>query len=245
MSSPLRVVITGGSGGLGSAAAQVLRDQGHRVLTADLAQGDVSEECFVRHDVGDEESWNHLLDEAVQRMGGVDCLINNAGISEQSGVKGLIDTDGDAFSRVLQVNLWGAWCGIKTFAGSLAQSDCASIINVSSVYGYRPPPRGGEGARVSPAYQVSKAGVAMLTRTAASELAEHGITVNSVSPGVFETHLLARLPEEVLALRINAAPLKRAGEPTEFGELIAFLAGPNARFITGANVPVDGGFLAA
>lgn len=245
MSAPLRIVITGGSGGLGSAAVEEMRKLGHFVLRADLSPpSELPEDEFIRHDVSDEESWARLHRETSERFGGVDCLVNNAGVSEQSGIKGLTDTSGDAFSHVLQTNLWGTWCGIKTFSASLAESNCASIINVSSIYGIRPPPRG-PGARVSPAYQVSKAGIAMLTRTAATELADYAITVNCIVPGVFETPLLSRLPPEALEQRINAAPLKRAGDPRDFGSLIAFLAGPNARFITGTNIPIDGGFIGA
>ncbi|WIX77351.1 SDR family oxidoreductase [Amycolatopsis carbonis] len=233
-------VVTGAAGGLGAGFADRLARAGATVVRADL-RFDGADKDRVHLDVTDPASWERLRDHVHEHFGSVGLLVNNAGVSARDD---LLSTSDDDFARVLAVNAFGPWRGIKTFADDLAATRGA-VVNVGSIYGVTTPP-GGEGTVPSSvAYQMSKAAVHQLTKVAAVELAPRGIRVNAVLPGVFRTALLEHLPPEALRARVDGAPMARAGELGELADVLAFLAGPESSFVTGALVPVDGGYLAA
>ncbi|PZG13344.1 SDR family NAD(P)-dependent oxidoreductase [Nonomuraea aridisoli] len=196
---------------------------------------------YQRLDVCDRGSWELFAEAVRDRYGRLDILVNNAGVSAR---KGLLETGDDDWERVLRTNLWGPWTGIRTFAEELTASPHASVVNIGSIYGQVPPP-GPPSPPSSVAYQVSKAGLHMLTRTAAVELADRGIRVNSVLPGVFVTPLLQELSDEQLRPRVQRAPMGRAGDPADVAAAVAYLASPAAAFVTGVLLPVDGGYTAS
>ncbi|KAA9161600.1 SDR family oxidoreductase [Amycolatopsis acidicola] len=233
-------VVTGAAGGLGAAFAGRLAELGATVVRAD-ARYAAETDTELHLDVTDPASWERLRRLVRERFGALDLLVNNAGISARSG---LLDTADEDFSRILAVNAFGAWRGIKTFADDLAETRGA-VVNIGSIYGVTTPPSGEGTVPSSVAYQMSKAAVHQLTKVAAVELAPRGIRVNALLPGVFHTPLLEDLPPAALRARVSGAPMDRPGGTAELADALDFLAGPRASFVTGVLLPVDGGYLAA
>lgn len=241
----LVAVVTGGASGLGAAIVDGLASRGARVVYGDLRAREESETPagarFHPLDVRDQRSWQDLAAEVRATYGRLDVLVNNAGVSARAD---LLTTTDDDWDRILRTNLWAPWTGIRTFVEELTVSPRASVVNIGSIYGRIPPPPP-PALPSSVAYQVSKAGLHMLTRTAAVELAPRGIRVNSVLPGVFVTPLLQDLPEEHLRPRVERAPMARPGDPADVAAAVCYLASPEASFVTGVLLPVDGGYTAS
>jgi NAD(P)-dependent dehydrogenase (short-subunit alcohol dehydrogenase family) len=195
------------------------------VLGLDLQNSDV------HGDVADEATWRALA----ERLHDLDALVNNAGINVRGTAEGL---DLQNWDRILAVNLTGAFLGAK-YCLPLLRRSRGSIINVSSGAGLVGVPRG-------PAYAASKGGLIALTRQLAIDYAEFGVRVNAVCPGVVDTPLVRRLASDQVELDRMAAnqPLARLGTPDEIANVIFFLASEYASFMTGAILPVDGGYTA-
>lgn len=246
----MRALVTGGSRGLGWAIVLALHRAGARVVWADLqnrndvdalvTQSAAAAPAFVRLDVRDRTGWDRVADQVRDRLGGIDVLVNNAGVSSRADLLGTTDED---WEYIFRTNVWAPWTGIRVFCDDLADSGRGSVVNVGSMYGAVTPP-GPPSPPSSAAYQASKAALHTLTRTAAVELAPRGIRVNAVLPGVFVTPLLEDLTPAALRARISQAPQQRAGDPAELADAVCYLASPRASFVTGALLPVDGGALA-
>ncbi|MEV0824511.1 SDR family NAD(P)-dependent oxidoreductase [Nonomuraea rubra] len=258
----LVAVVTGGASGLGAAIVDGLASRGANVVYGDLRdradtggrdradaggrdRGESGRSpgptCFHPLDVRDPHSWQDLATKVRTTYGRLDLLVNNAGVSTRAD---LLSTTDDDWDRILRTNLWAPWAGIRTFIEDLTTSPRASVVNIGSIYGHLPPPPP-PAPPSSVAYQVSKAGLHMLTKTAAVELAPRGIRVNAVLPGVFVTPLLQDLPAEQLRPRIERAPMARPGDPADVAAAVCYLASPQASFVTGVLLPVDGGYTAS
>ena len=243
----MRALVTGGSTGLGRAIVIALHQAGARVVWTDLHDPGplapaltADAPIFVRHDVRERAEWDRLADQVRTRLGGLDVLVNNAGVSSRADLFGTTEDD---WACIFRTNVWAPWTGIRVFSDDLAASEHGCVVNIGSMYGAVAPP-GPPASPSSVAYQASKAALHTLTRTAAVELAPRGIRVNAVLPGVFVTALLDDLSPATLQARISRAPQQRAGDPAELADAVCYLASPQASFVTGALLPVDGGALA-
>ena len=244
-------IVTGAGGGIGRAVCLRLAADWAAVVATDLAGAGVDEtaaqvrgaggRCEVLEaDVTLAADWDATLQRAVDAFGGVDVLVNNAGI--EGAVTPMVDYPEALFDRVLAVNVKGVWLGMRTVAPAMVARGGGAIVNLSSVAGLG-------GASNLSAYSASKHAVLGLTRSAALELAAQGIRVNAVCPSPIETRMMRALeeglggPEGAAMVQQAVAsqiPLGRYGTPDEVAALITFLASDDARFLSGAAIPIDG-----
>ncbi|MEX1104325.1 MAG: SDR family oxidoreductase [Dehalococcoidia bacterium] len=249
-------VVTGGASGIGAATVRLFVAEGARVVIADLQEGvatDLAAELgeaaeAVGCNVAREEDVKRAVEAAVGRWGRIDILVNNAGFG---GISGPMETTTvDEYDMTMDVLLKSEFLGVKHATPHMRAQGGGSIVNTASVCAFE----AGIGAQL---YTVAKAGVAMMTKAAALELAEHNIRVNAVCPGYIATPLAAGRPkgqhaaEEVEAaldrLRSRVSdtqPMGRAGEPEDIARAVLFLASDDAEWITGEALVVDGGLLA-
>ncbi|MGE0684020.1 MAG: SDR family NAD(P)-dependent oxidoreductase [Candidatus Binatia bacterium] len=245
-------IITGGSGGIGAEAGRIFVREGARVLLVDMqeeplkkAVQDIGGDAvsYTVADVTQPEQVQAYVHTAVERYGGVDISLQNAGI--EGVVQPITDYPVDIFDKVIAVNVRGVWLGIKYLMPEIQKRGGGSIIITSSVAGIR-------GTAGVSAYITSKHAVIGLMRTAALEGAEHKIRVNTVNPSPIETRMMRSLEEGFAPgaamhakERIAATvPLQRYGSPEEVANLMLFLASDESRYCTGGVYMVDGGISA-
>lgn len=247
-------LISGGASGIGAAAARAFIERGAKVAIADideatgaaLARSLGTSAVSLRLDVTDEASWREAVATATARFGPLTTVINSAGIS----VPADIETETlEGFRRTLSINLEGTFLGCKVAVEALKGGTGGAIVNIASTLGAR-------GGALFPAYGASKGGVRQLTRSVALHCAEKGydIRVNAVLPGAIHTEMVegyiaageasGSTRDQVISGFASAHPLKRLGRPGEAAAAILFLASDAAAFITGIDLPVDGGYLA-
>lgn len=237
-------VVTGAASGIGAATAAALAARGDRVICADLdlagaerVAAGLPDALAVAVDVRDEAGTSALFDDACERYGRIDVAVACAGIEEVAPAE---DLETAVFERVLAVNLTGSFLTARAAARHMiAQGDGGRVVLVGSV-------NSTVALAGQAAYAASKGGVLMLGRALAVDWGPHGITVNVVGPGVTDTPMSAdslRDPERRPFLMAKL-PLARPAEPADIADVVAFLASDSARYMTGAYVPVDGGWLA-
>jgi 3-oxoacyl-[acyl-carrier protein] reductase len=241
-------LVTGGTRGIGLATARALADAGATVTITgrDADRATLAAKEFggtgVALDVTDFDAVGSVVSQVVAAHGGLDILIANAGIME-SGLLGMLRADD--VRRTLDTNVAGAVAAVQAAARAMSRKRVGpdgverrggSIVLLASVVGTF-------GAAGQSVYAASKAAVAALARSAARELGGRGIRVNAVAPGVIRTDLTANLPAEVLARQTAATPIGRLGAPEEVADVIRFLAGDGARYVTGQVLGVDGGLV--
>ena len=250
-----RVLVTGGAQGLGEGMARALGAAGAAVMIADVAK-DLGEQTaagmgarFVALDVTDDAAWEAAVAQTVDELGGLDVVVNNAGLEV---TQLLVDTDPDDVRRMLEVNLIGTMLGIKHAFRAMRPGGSAGeggvVVNTSSVAATIAFPSIG-------AYSATKSGVDRLTRVAAMESGKlgYGVRVNCVYPGLVPTAMGQKLavetaglglfgsPEEAVGAVIEQTPSGRLGEVADIADAVVFLASDAARFVNGAGLPVDGG----
>lgn len=246
-------IITGGASGIGAGIVERFLAEGAQVVVGDidpergnaLAANLGSQAIFRQADTADPSQVGELVSFTVQQFGGLDVMVNNAGISSKM-YRSFLDDDLADFHRVMAVNVLGVMAGTRDAARKMATSGGGSIINISSIGGIQ----AGGGVMT---YRASKAAVIQFTKSAAIELAHHDIRVNCIAPGNIPTPILASSamdmgPEELerfeRAIREQMRadrPLQREGTPDDVAEAALYFAGERSRYVTGTVLPIDGG----
>jgi 3-oxoacyl-[acyl-carrier protein] reductase len=238
-------VITGAAQGIGYAIAATLHEQGAHVVIADLdpdladaaAQKLTAESngqaraTGVRCDVTNEDDVRNLTESTVNQHGGLHVFVNNAGITRDKTLRKMTS---DQFRSVVDVHLYGAWLGTKYAAEAMRPNRRGAIVNISSISGK-------VGMFGQTNYSAAKAGMVGLTKACAKELARDGIRVNAIQPGLIRTPMTEAVPDDVYAAKLAEIPLGRAGEPSEIGSVVLFLASDLSSYVTGIVVEVAGG----
>jgi len=234
-------LITGANSPIGAAIAQRLAAAGAQVVLGAHRETDRVEPLATKlgapmlvADLADPSSAERLVDETVEVAGQLDVLINNAALQT---VEPLASTTAEAWDEVLDTNLRAAHLMMRAAFGPLSGNDGGAVVNVASVEAHQPAAGHGH-------YAVSKAGLVMLTRAAALEYGPASVRVNSVSPVLIDDGTLAERWPDGVERWLAAAPLRRIGTPGDVADAVIFLASPMARWVTGADLVVDGGILA-
>jgi 3alpha(or 20beta)-hydroxysteroid dehydrogenase len=235
-------IVTGGARGQGEAEVRLFAAEGAKVVVSDVlvdegravadSLGDAA--VFLRHDVSREEDWEAGVNLATERFGGLDVLVNNAGILHNATIaKHTLE----AYERVVAVNQVGVFLGIRSSIAPMTSRGGGSIVNISSGAGLR-------ATKYTFAYAATKYAVTGMTACAALELARYGIRVNSIHPGLIDTPMVATDDPDGNSRLVRATPMRRSGEPEEIARVALFLASDEASYMTGAHVHVDGGVTA-
>jgi len=233
-------IVTGGARGIGRATAELFETEGAHVYAPDVNEPPpASGHARIygsRMDVSSEKDWQQLVAGILARHGAIDVLVNNAGIG--GSLCALADETLESWQRVLAVNETGVFLGMRAVLPGMRARRRGSIVNVSSIWGTA-------AVAFAAAYHASKAAVRHLSKHAAVTYATDNIRVNSVHPGIIATPLVLEGQSEQASARVIAAtPLGRMGQPLEVAQGILFLASDESSFVTGAELVVDGGYLA-
>jgi 3-oxoacyl-[acyl-carrier protein] reductase len=237
-------LVTGAARGIGRAICVKLAAAGADIAGLDIdtsVLGETAALCeaagakFValQADVADFDQVKAAVGETVSSLGSLDILVNNAGITRDNLMMRMSDEDWDL---VLRINLKGTFNGIKAASRPMGKQRSGRIVNIASVVGII-----GNAGQAN--YSASKAGVIGLTKTAARELAKRGIGVNAVAPGFIQTAMTEKLTQEARDALATQIPFGRLGQPEDVADAVLFLSGPDAGYITGQVICVDGGMV--
>jgi len=240
-------IITGAGGGMGKADALLLAKEGAIVVVTDIQEEKVyqvveeikangGQAIGFHHNVTSQEDWTRIVDDVVNQYGKIDILVNNAGISLE---KPFDKTTIEDWNRVMNINLTSIFIGMQTVIPVMKASGGGSIVNISSIAGLT----GGNG---SGPYTASKGAVRMLTKAIAVDYAKYHIRANSIHPGFIATPMTTQMfaDEKMRSWFQSMTPLPRLGEAEDIANAVLFLASDESSYITGVELPVDGGYVA-
>lgn len=228
-------IVTGASRGIGRAIAERLTAEGALVAACDVIPFDSNP--FARAlqlDVASESDWATTVSEIERTLGGISILVNNAGITTTFA---LHETSVEEWERVIAVDQTGVFLGMRSVIPSMQSVGGGAIVNISSILGAASVPG-------IAAYHAAKGAVLTMTKNAAVTYASSGIRANAILPGWIKTPMTAGQSDDVNGVFLDATPIRRAGEPADIAAATAFLVSDEASFITGVDLPVDGGYLA-
>jgi 3alpha(or 20beta)-hydroxysteroid dehydrogenase len=236
-----RALVTGGSRGIGEAIVRQFVAEGASVVVSDVRDeegqslaAELGDRVTYLHlDVTDDDAWRRIGSDAASDP--FDILVNNAGAVVSFAP--LHEVEPSVFRQIVELNLTSVFLGMRYVIPSMVANGTGSVINLSSISGV-------VGHDVAPAYQAAKGGVRTLTKNAAITYATTGVRVNSIHPGIIATPMVSEQPEWATEGFIANTPMGRAGEPDDVAAIAVFLAGDESSFVTGAEMYVDGGFVA-
>ncbi len=239
-------LVSGGARGQGAAHTRLLAEEGAKVVFGDIRDddgekvaaeltGDGLEVRYLRLDVTSAADWEAAARTAESEFGGLDVLVNNAGIVGSTA--SVENETPEGWKTLIDVNQTGVLLGMKVAVGPMRRRGGGSIINISSIWGKA-------GTEEYIGYQATKGAVRLMTKSAALTYAPDRIRVNSVLPGLVMTPMLDDEPEESIAELARTTPLGRGAEPREISYGVLYLASEESAFVTGADLVIDGGFLA-
>ncbi|MEW1952351.1 SDR family oxidoreductase [Terrabacter sp. NPDC080008] len=240
-------LVTGAASGIGRATARRLAEEGAAVLLTDVNDtlgAETTEKLratgaavdYLHHDVASEADWEAAVAKAVEEFGRLDILVNNAGLGDLAAIE---DTTLADWQRTISIDQTGVFLGMKTAAPHLKASGRGAVVNISSIFGTS----GGFGG--SPAYHAAKGAVRTLTKNIALHWAAEGVRVNSIHPGFIDTPILDQAKGTPIEQAMtDLTPMGRLGRPEEIAAGVAYLVSDDASFVTGAELYIDGGFIA-
>jgi NAD(P)-dependent dehydrogenase (short-subunit alcohol dehydrogenase family) len=243
MTDQKAAIITGGSSGIGRAAAVALAKQGVKIAiaarrakegeeTVRLVKEAGSEGIFVKTDVANENDVRSLVEKTVKQYNRLDYAFNNAGIEEKTTP--LVDQTSEVFDQIMNVNVKGIWLSMKYEIPEMIRTGGGAIVNTSSGAGVVGYPQ-------QPIYIASKHAVLGLTKSAALEYAKSGIRINAIAPGVTDTEMVERVDKQLIEHLKSITPIGRIGDPQEIANAVVWLLSDKASFVLGHTLLVDGG----
>jgi 2,5-dichloro-2,5-cyclohexadiene-1,4-diol dehydrogenase 2 len=244
-------IVTGAAGGQGKVEAKLFAQEGAKVVATDLddtllaetvaeINAELSTDAVIglKHNIAVESEWVDVAAKAIETFGRIDILINNAAIPGKTR-EDVWDIDAEETTRIVNVNITGTLLGIKAVMPELKKNGTGSIVNISSAAGLVGGISGG-----SVAYSSTKGALRAITKEIALDVAPAGVRVNTIYPGLINTPIMRAFSEEVTAAVLAKIPMGFAAEPIDIAYGVLFLASDEARFVTGTDIIIDGGFTA-
>ena len=234
-------VVTGGASGIGLATTKKLLSEGANVIILDLKMDEEiinslgETALYLKCDVSNEENVKNCIEEIIKKFNHIDYLVANAGIGGSASKPHEVSMD--EWNKVISVNQTGIFLLNKYVINEMLKSGKGAVVNTSSMYGL-------VGSTTSFAYSASKGAINQMTRSLALTYARDNIRVNAIAPGYVDTPILSMVPDNIKEAMGNELPIGRLGKDTEIANLICYLLSDDASFITGAIIPIDGGFTA-
>lgn len=234
-------VVTGGASGIGLATTKKLLSEGANVIILDLKMDEEiinslgENVLYLKCDVSNEENVKNCIEEIIKKFNHIDYLVANAGIGGSASKPHEVSMD--EWNKVISVNQTGIFLLNKYVINEMLKSGKGAVVNTSSMYGL-------VGSTTSFAYSASKGAINQMTRSLALTYARENIRVNAIAPGYVDTPILSMVPDNIKEAMGTELPIGRLGKDTEIANLICYLLSDDASFITGAIIPIDGGFTA-